>query len=199
MAFVAIRLATGTLTQSEITSNDAYLIENFPRQSDMPNNLFWMATTAEPVKDAALETSLSGKGIFYGKAKGKIKLFGMTPGMWNYLWVNIFRESPRQDVTVQVAHQRMGATVYNCQIKWPFADDYGGEWRSENFQTNTIIEFDQGIVSAYGRSFSSAFSSAFGNGGGTTGAFSLAFSSAFAGDAPAHGSYDSAFSTAFDK
>jgi len=195
---IDVRLAAGTLTQYQLTNSDSYLVSEFLRASDQPSSLEWRAVTSAPVKDGAFEKSLSGRGTFYGKLSGEIKLLGHSTGMLLWLWENIFYQRPRAPITVQVAHPYLGAIVINAQATWPFAEDFTGEWRSEDFQSNIVIHWDRGTIAALGRSWSSAFSNAFGNGGGTSGAFNLAFSSAFNGNAPAHGSFDSAFSPAFD-
>lgn len=181
MTLVPIRLAAGTITATAIRASSGYLVSNFPLQTDQTEAMEWRATTNAPIVDGILEESLESTAQFYGGASGEIKFQLLTPNMVDYLWSSIFAQQPMADVTLEVAHQRRGRTVYNCKLRWAWLDSFSGDWRSEEFFTNVIFRWDHGEVASSGSAFSSAFSLAYGgvSSSGSDGSFSSAFGSAF--------------------
>jgi hypothetical protein len=165
---IPVRLGVGTLSQVTILNSDSYLVSNFAVQADMNtlsigwSGIEWKAITEGTIDDGTVEIALDRAGKYYGGAKGAIKFFLLTPNMLDYLWVNIFEEKPRNNVTLYVMHQQKGATVYNCSLQWAFAGDVSAEVRSEQFFSNVIFKFDNGTIAEYGRAYSNAYSSAFG-------------------------------------
>jgi len=155
-----LRLAPGTLTQYEIESNTAYLVANYPRQTDMEVLDFWEAVPKDVIRRQRVD-SLEGSGGYTGLATGQLEWFVLTPNMIGYLWSTIFASQPRAAVTLRTYHELSGWVVYNAYLNWPFD---GSEFTQQDIDlySNVIMRWNRGRVAPYGRSYSPSYSASYG-------------------------------------
>ncbi len=159
---IAVRWAYGHISEYALTSNDAYLVSEYPRQSDQLAGIDWICATGDAVTEGAIEESFRGTGKWYGGASITIKFAWLTSNMRNYMYTTLFDSKPLAPATVYVYNQNEGVgVVYNCYAEWTLVNGGAFEYRNEYMFTNVVFKFKRGIVAPYGRAFSSAFSSAF--------------------------------------
>ena len=159
------RLKAGTVSSYALRNDASALMTNWTRQTDMEPGTDWGdVTQVGEIVSGEFVMALDGSEAPKGYYSGAFEWFVLTEDMRQYLKDNIFGGAANALVTLETYHQELGLTVFNCRLKNPFGRSREGSGirQSADLFSNIIFEWFRGSVAAYGRDFSSAFSSAFG-------------------------------------
>jgi len=160
-----LRLKVGTVGSYALRYDDTALIANWARQTDMEPGTDWGdVTQVGEIVSGEFVMALDGSEGTKGYYSGAFEWFFLTEDMRQYLKDNIFGGAANALVTLEAYHQELGLTVFNCRLKNPFGrlSEGSGIRQSTDLFSNVVFEWFRGSVAAYGRDYSSAFSSAFG-------------------------------------
>lgn len=152
MSVELIRLAQGTLDFTTLTSSDAYLIKNFPVQTDQPSVVPWFAERSEGIQDGVLVRGMDGSGGLHGFASGELTFYLMTQKMLIYMFENCFNSKYVAPVTIYVPHPVTGMQAYNCQMEFPTDVQAVGERNADIVYSNVVFRWNRGVEVGEGSS-----------------------------------------------
>lgn len=161
------RLKAGTVTAANIEADNAALVENFPRQSDQPNQINWYISAPGTIQDYAERiTKLNSFESAFGRPNTTMTFSLLTPGMLAYLFDTFYANGAvSAAVTVKIRDRRLNSTndyvVYNCLMHKPGRDELLPTFLNARAYLNVPFRLTRMTIATDGGGFSSGFSQGF--------------------------------------
>lgn len=145
------RLVAGhSISASALLGNDAYLVANWTRTSDMESSDEWLALDPERGMRQQQVAGVSlGTGGFYGGYTGVIEFLMLTPQMRDYLENDILNNVGIGKVTIYTHDPRdqYQMNVFQCEMVSPFATGKDSYERFDDTRYwNVRYELRRGVV-----------------------------------------------------
>jgi hypothetical protein len=143
-----IRIAQGQVTAYELLSNDAYLVSEWTRTSDMNPSVYWSASQPDkPLERPKAPQAMGlGAGRFYGGYSGVFSFFMTTPLMRQYLFETLMGSRPVAAVTVYMQASQGGFDDSEFQVLYGEIERMEYERFNDDFFMNVRYEFRRGTV-----------------------------------------------------
>lgn len=143
-----IRIAQGQVTAYELLSNDAYLVSEWTRTSDMNPSVYWSASQPDkPLERPKAPQAMGlGAGRFYGGYSGLFNFFMTTPLMRQYLFETIMQSRPVAAVTVYMQASQDGFDDDEFQVLYGEIERMDYERFNDAFFMNVSYEFRRGTA-----------------------------------------------------
>jgi hypothetical protein len=143
-----IRIAQGQVTAYELLSNDAHLVSEWTRTSDMNASVYWSASQPDkPLERPKAPQAMGlGAGRFYGGYSGVFSFFMTTPLMRQYLFETLMQSRPVAAVTVYMQAALGGFENAEFQVVYGEIERIEYERFNDDYFMNVNYEFRLGTV-----------------------------------------------------
>lgn len=143
-----IRIAAGQVTAYELLSNDAHLVSEWTRTSDMPSSTYWSAAQPEkPLERPNAPKAMGlGTGRFYGGYSGLFNFFMTTPLMRQYLFESLMGSRPVAAVTVYMQATQGAFENAEFQVLYGEIERVAYERWNDDIYHTVQYEFRRGTV-----------------------------------------------------